>query len=367
MSIINVMWSGGSPYASVHKVHQQILSQVAPGTCIKTWLLQDEVTACLKGVGEVRAWQLSSKLLKGRGVRALSGFWLRRGFHKALVADDARIVLIDGVGVARVLLPVLRTLPHVRAVVMFHGATRLNDKEISLFRDFPAEQLTLCAVSNTLAAAIEADTRLPVVTLRYALDPHAFQSQLLSREQAREQLEIALAGPQVFGAIGRLVPSKGFDCLIRAFAQTLQQASDRLLVIIGEGHGRAELQARIESLGLQDKVLLPGHLNEVASLYRAFDWVLIPSQEEGLGLIVQEAVIAHVPVLVSDLPVFEEQLGESGRYVPVDDIEAWAQAIEAAGAVSAQDVAERQYAAIAPEQAWQRFSHACSGVLSGRK
>ncbi|MGO2486871.1 MAG: glycosyltransferase [Pseudomonas taetrolens] len=366
MSIINVMWSGGSPYASVHKVHQQILSQAAPGACIKTWLLQDKATACLRDVGEVRAWQLSSKVLKGRGIRALSGFWLRRGFHKALLADDARVVLIDGVGVARVLLPVLRTLPHVRAVVMFHGATRLNDKEINLLRDFPPEQLTLCAVSQTLAASIEADTRLPVVTLRCALDPQAFQSQLLSREQAREQLGIALDQAQVFGAVGRLVAGKGFDCLIRAFARTLQQAPDRLLVIVGEGPARAELEARIQSLGLQGKVLLPGHLIGVASLYRAFDWVLIPSQEEGLGLIVQEAVIAHVPVLVSDLPVFEEQLGESGRYVPVDDEAAWVQAIEATAVVSAWDVAARQYAAIAPEQAWQHFSHACSVVLSGR-
>lgn len=94
MSIINVMWSGGLPYASVHKVHQQILSQAAPGACIKTWLLQDQAAACLKDVGEVRAWQLSSKVLKGRGIRALSGFWLRRGFHKALLADDALFLLI---------------------------------------------------------------------------------------------------------------------------------------------------------------------------------------------------------------------------------------------------------------------------------
>ena len=46
-SVINVMWSGGPAYASVHKVHLQILAQATPGTLIKTWLLQDKATACL--------------------------------------------------------------------------------------------------------------------------------------------------------------------------------------------------------------------------------------------------------------------------------------------------------------------------------
>ena len=45
MSIINVMWSGGSPFTSVHKVHQQILSQTAPGASVKTWLLKDKAVA----------------------------------------------------------------------------------------------------------------------------------------------------------------------------------------------------------------------------------------------------------------------------------------------------------------------------------
>ncbi|MEX5669335.1 glycosyl transferase, partial [Pseudomonas neuropathica] len=40
MNILNVMWSGGAPYASIHKVHQQILSQAGPTASVKTWLLQ---------------------------------------------------------------------------------------------------------------------------------------------------------------------------------------------------------------------------------------------------------------------------------------------------------------------------------------
>lgn len=55
------------------------------------------------------------------------------------------------------------------------------------------------------------------------------------------------------------------------------------MVIVGEGQARAALEARIEQLGLQGKVSLPGHLSDAATLYRAFDWVAVPSIQEGWG------------------------------------------------------------------------------------
>ena len=365
MSIINVMWSGGSPYASVHKVHQQILSQASPGTPVKTWLLQHSAPACLRELGQVEALKLSTRFLKGRGIWALSRPWRNCFFRKALLKNDARQVLIDGLGVARVLLPALRTLPHVRAVVMFHGSTRVQCKDVKLLRQFSSEQLTLCAVSQTLADSISADLKLPVVTLSSMLNPHTFEQQLLPRDQARQQLGIPAGTHQVFGAVGRLVDSKGFDTLLSAFAKTLVNHPDRLLIIIGEGAMRAELEAQVKALGLQGKVLLPGYVDNVASLYRAFDWVLIPSRAEGLGLVVQEAVIAGVPILASDLPVFYEQLGEAGNYVAVGDESAWARAIEASDTLSTTEVAARQHASLDPEHAWLRFRQACTTVLSG--
>lgn len=363
MSIINVMWSGDSPYASVHKVHRQVLSQAPSGAPVKTWLLQHEAPACLSELGGVKAWNLSSRFLKGRGIWVFSRPLRNRFFRNALLENDAQVVLLDGLGVARVLLPALHGLPQVRAVVIFHGSTRLQCKDLCLFRKLSPEQLTLCAVSQTLADSIAADVKLPVLTLSSMLDPQKSQQQLLSREQARQQLDLPVQSQQVFGAVGRLVDSKGFDTLLKAFAQNLKTHPDGLLMIIGEGPRRSSLESQINALGLQGKVLLPGHVNNVASLYRAFDWVLIPSQAEGLGLVVQEAVIAGVPVLASDLPVFYEQLGDGGSYVPVNDVSAWAKAIDACSSLAAADVAARQYAGLDPEHAWLRFKQACSGVF----
>jgi glycosyltransferase involved in cell wall biosynthesis len=364
MSIVNVMWASGAPFASTHKVHHQILSQAPAAASIETWLLQGHASECGVFVGKVREWGLSSARLKGRHFWRLTQPWMHYGFQRALKASDARVLLLDGLGVARALLPVVEEMPHLHAVVIFHGSTRLNAFDRALFRRLPATRMTLVAVSQTLATSLNQDLQLPVMTLRSAFDPAAFRSALLTREQARARLGLPLDNTPILGAVGRLVAGKGFGCLLDAFAAALHERPDMQLVIVGEGAVRAELEARIEALGLRDNVLLTGHLSDVAQLYRAFDWVAMPSLSEGLGLIMQEAVMAGVPVLASDLEVFREQLAHSGWFAPVEDVNAWRDAIVRAFNVSARTIAADQYQELAPDQAWQSFRQTSRALLS---
>lgn len=366
MSILNVMWAGGSPFASIHKVHQQILSQAEPATPIRTWLLQGSAVGCVVDAGETREWNLSSARLKGRHFWRLMKPWMQARFQKALEDSDAHVLLLDGLGVARTLLPILKKLPQIRAVVIFHSASRLHAGDRELFRQLPSSQLTLAAVSQTLALSLQSDLQIPVTVLRSAFDPVAFRATVVPREQARKQLGLPIDATPVLGAVGRLVADKGFACLIEAYARALTHQPDLRLVIIGEGSGRAALEALIDHLGLQGKVSLPGHLPDVATLYSAFDWVAIPSLDEGLGLILQEAVMAGVPVLTSELAVFREQLAETGWYAPIDDVSAWSDAIMRAFNASPEVIAAHQYKALGPDQAWLDFSQSARALLSCR-
>ncbi|MGE8449622.1 MAG: glycosyltransferase [Pseudomonadales bacterium] len=365
MSILNIMWAGGSAFASVQKVHQQILSCVDSSAGINTWLLQGSASGGDALVGQALEWKLSSAKLKGRHFWKLLAPWMRARFQKAL-PKDVDVVLLDGIGVARVLLPVLRTVPGVRAVVIFHGATRLRGSDIKLFEQFSDSELTLVAVSNTLGQSLECDTRRPVVVLRSAYDPVAFRAAVLFREQARSRLGVPLGNSPVLGAVGRLVSGKGFACLLEAFAAVSAHRPDARLVIVGEGPERGTLEASIERLGLHGKVSLPGHLPEAATLYRAFDWVAIPSLEEGLGLILQEAVISGVPVLTSELAVFREQLAEAGWYAPADSASAWGDLMERAFSASPEAVLDDQSQALAPERAWRDFTETSQRLFSCR-
>ena len=361
MNIVNIMWAGGSPYVSVHKVHQQILSQAGPGAKISSWLLQGQ-GACYDGES-TREWHLSHRLLKGRHVWRALRPWLRGRFRDALEQANAQVLLLDGLGVSRLILPLLKVMPDLRATVVFHGKTRLRRADIALLRAFPASRLTFVAVSQTLADALEQDLGVPVQVLRTALEPDGFRHNLLGRQQARQALGLAEHGVRVLGAVGRLVDSKGFDYLLDAFAQAARQQADLRLVILGEGGLRSQLQARIQALDLAQKVSMPGHCVGLEKLYRAFDWLLIPSHSEGLGLVLQEAVMADVPVLCSELPVFREQLGSAGYYAPAGDVGAWSNAIAACSDLQASTVANAQYQALQPEQAWQRFSQTSRALL----
>ncbi|WP_026144869.1 glycosyltransferase [Pseudomonas asplenii] len=364
MSIINVMWSGGAPYVSVHKVHQQVLSQLDPGSPVETWLLQGQGIPDSSIFGQCREWRLSTAALKGRRLSRLLTPWLRIRFLRALQNSNAQVVLLDGIGAARALLSCIGKLPELRVVVLFHGQTRLRPADLALFARLPASQLQLVAVSKTLSASLQADLQLPVMTLRTALEPESFLTVAATREQARQILEIPVDAGPVFGAVGRLVPDKGFACLLEAFSRLSVECPSARLWIIGEGLERTALEARVARLGLGGKVFLPGHIDDAARFFRAFDWLVVPSRAEGLGLIVQEAVLAGVPVLLSDLDVFREQLGDAACYVPVDDASAWAQAMLKVVEQSGLQVAREQDAALDPRGSWQRFRQGVRALLS---
>lgn len=362
MNIVNVMWSGGSPFMSVHTVHRQILVHAPEGAQVCNWLLLGD--GLCSGVGETRSWHLPSRVLKGRMPHRLALPWVRWRLQRALREAAADVLLLDGVGVARMLLPLLHRLPGVQAAVLFHGTTRLNAKDVRLFRQFPAERLRVAAVSATLARALEQDLGRPVRTVRIALDPRAFGQQLLGREQARQALGLSGSGP-VLGAVGRLVESKGFAMLIEAFAEARARQPSAQLVILGDGELRAQLQARTEALGVADSVRFCGHRDDLAGLYPAFDWLLVPSRSEGLGLVLQEAVLSGVPVICSDLSVFREQLGEAGCYLPIGDQPCWAEAIASCATRDGAVVAREQWQALAPEQGWAAFRAGSASLLGG--
>ena len=93
-------------------------------------------------------------------------------------------------------------------------------------------------------------------------------------------------------AVGNLVPTKGFDLLLQALADVKQKGVSFLQVIIGGGGSEAELRSLVQSLGLQEDVLLAGMLpnEEVRTLYSCFDAFVLPSWKETFGIVYLEAM-----------------------------------------------------------------------------
>ncbi|MGQ0649202.1 MAG: glycosyltransferase [Gemmatimonadaceae bacterium] len=137
--------------------------------------------------------------------------------------------------------------------------------------------------------------------------------------------------PPVVVAVGRLIAAKGYDVLLRAFAQVRRARSCRL-VILGEGPDRAALEQLARDLRIDTGVLLPGFaVNPFAWLSRAGLYVL-SSRVEGLPNAVVQAMACGAPVVSTDCPSGPREILEGGRWgtlVPVDDVAALADAIQA--------------------------------------
>jgi len=135
--------------------------------------------------------------------------------------------------------------------------------------------------------------------------------------------------PPVVLAAGRLVALKGYDTLLRAFARVRQQMPARL-VILGEGSERSNLERLAAELGVAADVDLPGFdPNPFRYMKRAGVFVL-SSRYEGLPNVLIQAMACGCPVVSTDCPNGPAEILDGGRYgplVPVDDVEAMAQAI----------------------------------------
>ena len=130
--------------------------------------------------------------------------------------------------------------------------------------------------------------------------------------------------------VGRLIPEKGVDLLIRAFAQVSTQCS---LAVVGSTSYTDDYELALKKLAQEDpRVVMPGYIygDELNALFANARVFIQPSLLEGLPLTVLEAISHGVPVVLSDIPGHLEILPASrpgGRLFPAGDIAALSDAL----------------------------------------
>ncbi len=125
--------------------------------------------------------------------------------------------------------------------------------------------------------------------------------------------------------VGSCIPRKRMDVLLDVFAAVRAARPGLLLVKVG-GPWTAEQRAQIDRLGLGGVIIqLTGLLRpQIAALYNQAALVLLPSDAEGFGLPVIEALASGGVVVASDIEVLREVGGAAVVYCPAGDAEAWA-------------------------------------------
>lgn len=97
-------------------------------------------------------------------------------------------------------------------------------------------------------------------------------------------------------SVGRLSPEKNFHSLIEAWATVVEKFPNARLTILGDGLLRAELQARVEELGLDDSVKLAGQRANPYPVIKHADLFVLPSTHEGQPVVILEAMTLGVAV-----------------------------------------------------------------------
>jgi glycosyltransferase involved in cell wall biosynthesis len=143
-----------------------------------------------------------------------------------------------------------------------------------------------------------------------------------------------------FGTIGRLVPAKGHSILIDAFARVAPAAPDAELSIYGYGDLHDPLQAQIARLGLEGRVRLEGRTVDAAATLEDLDVFVFSSVNEGLPLVILEAMTAGLPIISTDVGGIPEVLPQEAAWLcPPGDAQALAGAM--LHAVNCADLRER--------------------------
>lgn len=128
----------------------------------------------------------------------------------------------------------------------------------------------------------------------------------------------------VIGHVGRMNPQKNHEMLLDIFKEYQKYDDSAKMLLIGDGELKEQIQNRISKEGLDDKVVLIEHTDNVQDYYQAMNLMVMPSLYEGLCLVALEAQANGIPLLISDRCAPETAIVPETQFLSLNDgVEAW--------------------------------------------
>ena len=234
------------------------------------------------------------------GVDYLSFWKLFKIFKKEephLIHTHNTQPLLDGITAA--------ILANVPVRIHTDHARRFPDKRRYMYAEWLLSHFTdrMIAVSeSTKADLVKYEKIKPekIEVVQNGIDGIKYLDKINIEEKKRELCIDNTLNP-VLGFVGRLSNEKGLTYLIKAIKLLVKEFPDVLLLIIGEGELLNDLKLETMELGIERNVSFLGPRFDVSEVMQLFDIFVLPSEREGLSLVLIEATAASLPIVATDV------------------------------------------------------------------
>ncbi|MEX8036417.1 glycosyltransferase [Acinetobacter baumannii] len=170
-------------------------------------------------------------------------------------------------------------------------------------------------------------------TIYNGIDLSKFIKSPLNKDKIKNNLGIENGIP-IFIAVGRFHEAKDYPNLINAFrifkTKIIHNSQDNnlpILLIVGDGELKSEVELLIESFNLKDNIKLLGRRNDIPDLLNIADYFILSSKYEGLPTVIMEAMACETFVISTNCSGVEEIMNDTGIMVAICDSEALAEGL----------------------------------------
>lgn len=235
------------------------------------------------------------------------------------------IDLIHVHGAHELMMPVRLLFPNLPIVFTVHGyhgsSSEVSYRLACLFANWWATRvITVCQAEFDILVKFGMNPAKLQLIYNGVMTPTIDPSQVAA---LANQFQLDPSTQTIIGTVARLSAAKGLTYLLQAFARVAQAKPNLRLVIAGVGDLEQQLKQQSQDLGIADRTIFTGYVNNIAQLIELFDFFVLPSLQEACSLACAEAMSQQKAVIGTTIGGIVEQVadGETGFLIPPQDVD----------------------------------------------
>lgn len=218
----------------------------------------------------------------------------------------------------------------IKHIIAHSHSTKYSDNKISAIRNYFINLFVGICATEYMACSPEAAKlygKRDVKILRNSIEGEKYRFSQEERQVIRREIGIP-DNKVVIGHVGRFVAQKNHKMVIDIFTSYHQQNENSVLLLVGDGPLKSEMQDYARSKVKDNSIFFLGRRADIPQLLSGFDVFILPSLFEGAPVSAVEAQFAGLPCLLSDT-ITKSINATDCEYLPINaSPELWSQKIK---------------------------------------